>query len=108
MTTLTALRVLLPIVLTGVVCPHALAQSAATPVPHHWYKGNLHTHSLWSDGDDYPEMVADWYKRNGYHFLAISDHNVLHEGRRWLELKMPVSIGGKVNHRGGGPVLEKY
>ena len=27
-----------------------------------WWKGNLHTHSLWSDGDHYPEMVADWYK----------------------------------------------
>jgi hypothetical protein len=21
-----------------------------------WLKGNLHTHSLWSDGNDYPEM----------------------------------------------------
>ena len=27
-----------------------------------WYRGNMHTHSLWSDGDDYPEMIADWYK----------------------------------------------
>jgi hypothetical protein len=31
----------------------------------HWYKGNLHTHSLWSDGDDYPEInistgLAPW------------------------------------------------
>ena len=25
-----------------------------------WWKGNLHTHSLWSDGDDYPEMIAGW------------------------------------------------
>lgn len=73
-----------------------------------WYKGNLHTHSLWSDGDDYPEMIADWYKREGYHFLGISDHNVLQQGERWFELKTPVSIGGNVNERGGGPVLEKY
>ena len=49
-----------------------------------WWKGNLHTHSLWSDGDDYPEMIADWYRSNGYHFLAISDHNVLSEGQRWI------------------------
>jgi len=34
-----------------------------------WWKGNLHTHSLWSDGDDYPEMILDWYKTNGYHFM---------------------------------------
>jgi len=23
-----------------------------------WWKGNLHTHSLWSDGDEFPEMIA--------------------------------------------------
>ena len=49
-------------------------------------KGNLHTHSLWSDGDDFPEMIADWYKRHGYDFLALSDHNVLSEGERWAEV----------------------
>ena len=48
-----------------------------------WWKGNLHTHTLWSDGDDYPEMVAEWYKTNGYHFLAISDHNILLAGEKW-------------------------
>ena len=73
-----------------------------------WWKGNLHTHSLWSDGDNYPEMIADWYKRNGYQFLGISDHNVLQEGGRWFELKQPVSIKGEVVQRGGGAVLEKY
>ncbi|MCF7797820.1 MAG: histidinol-phosphatase [Lentisphaeria bacterium] len=49
-----------------------------------WYKGNLHTHSLWSDGDDYPEVVTRWYKQQGYHFLAISDHNTLHDGEKWI------------------------
>src|SRR5687767_13189761 len=49
-----------------------------------WWKGNLHTHTLWSDGDDFPEMVVDWYKTRGYDFLALSDHNVLMEGPMWL------------------------
>ncbi len=48
-----------------------------------WKKGNLHTHSLWSDGDDYPEMIMDWYKRNGYQFVGLSDHNILQEGEKW-------------------------
>ena len=52
-----------------------------------WFKGNLHTHSLWSDGDDYPEMIVDWYVRQGYQFLAISDHNVLGQNLRWLSVK---------------------
>jgi hypothetical protein len=51
-----------------------------------WFKGNLHTHSLWSDGNDYPEMIADWYRRHGYHFLALSDHNVLSQGRTWVDV----------------------
>lgn len=49
-----------------------------------WYKGNLHTHSLWSDGDDYPEMIMDWYKANGYHFIGLSDHNTFQEGEKWV------------------------
>ena len=73
-----------------------------------WFKGNLHTHSLWSDGDDYPEMIADWYKREGYNFLAISDHNVLQEGQRWLEIKPPAVVAGEVVQAGGGVALEKY
>ncbi|MBI2806159.1 MAG: hypothetical protein HYX68_14350 [Planctomycetes bacterium] len=62
--------------------PLALVQPAG---PKYW-KGNLHTHSLWSDGDDFPEMIADWYKRHGYHFLTISDHNVLSDGQRWIDV----------------------
>lgn len=81
---------------------------AAEPAAPQWFKGNLHTHSLWSDGDDYPEMIADRYKQAGYHFLAMSDHNVLAEGTRWLELKAPAVVAGEITQRGGGAVLEKY
>lgn len=86
----------------------AAAPSQTGSAQPRWFRGNLHTHSLWSDGDDYPEMIADWYKRSGYDFLAISDHNVMQEGQKWFELKQPVSVGGNVNLRGGGAVLEKY
>src|SRR5450432_4204686 len=51
-----------------------------------WFKGNLHTHSLWSDGNDYPEMIVDWYARHGYRFLALSDHNVLGQGQKWFSV----------------------
>ena len=51
-----------------------------------WWRGNTHTHTLWSDGDDFPEAVAEWYKRSGYHFLAITDHNTLASGERWLRI----------------------
>jgi len=61
--------------------PLPLPVAAAAPA---YWKGNLHTHSLWSDGDDFPEMIADWYQRHGYQFLALTDHNVLAEGEKWV------------------------
>ena len=66
-----------------------------------WWKGNIHTHSLWSDGNDFPEMIADWYRTHGYHFLALSDHNVLSEGTRWMKHE-------EIIRRGGTQALEKY
>ncbi|QDT96533.1 CehA/McbA family metallohydrolase domain-containing protein [Gimesia aquarii] len=59
-----------------------------------WYKGNLHTHSLWSDGDDYLEMIADWYKSHGYDFLSFTDHNVLAQSERWT---VPEKNKGKLH-----------
>jgi hypothetical protein len=60
----------------------------------HWYRGNLHTHSLWSDGDDYLETIGLWYKEHGYDFLCFTDHNVL-----------PVSTSNWINvdRNGSGP-----
>ena len=52
-----------------------------------WYKGNLHTHSLWSDGDHFPEPISLWYREHGYHFLAISDHNTLQVGEKWVKYR---------------------
>ena len=51
-----------------------------------WYKGNTHTHSLWSDGNDFPEMIFDWYRERGYHFIGMSDHNLIQEGDKWMDV----------------------
>lgn len=52
-----------------------------------WYKGNLHTHSYWSDGDEFPEVIMDWYKSHDYQFIALSDHNILAEGEKWVTIR---------------------
>ena len=52
-----------------------------------WHKGNLHTHSLWSDGDDFPEMIIQWYKDHDYQFIALSDHNTVGDSEFWYEIK---------------------
>ena len=64
-----------------------------------WWKGNLHTHSLWSDGDDFPEVITEWYKEHGYDFLGISDHNTLQNSNKWIKVSKSKS---------GSVALEKY
>ena len=50
-----------------------------------FYKGNLHTHSTISDGDLSPQELKDLYRKNGYHFLAITDHNIYGDHRAMNE-----------------------
>lgn len=69
-----------------------------------WFKGNTHTHSLWSDGNDFPEMITDWYQQHGYDFLAISDHNVLQAKEVW----MSVPALEKRRKALGKTTMEKY
>lgn len=76
-------------------------QVGSSTASERWFKGNLHTHTLWSDGDDFPEMIAIWYREHGYHFLALSDHNILNQGMKWMPLKT-------IESRGGPTVFAKY
>jgi hypothetical protein len=87
------------------LCNHRWGREAWTPAevlaadnPFKWYRGNLHTHTLWSDGDDYPEMVALWYKDHGYDFLSFSDHNTLLKQERWIDV---------INNKGGQRAFDK-
>lgn len=41
-----------------------------------FYKGNLHCHSTRSDGHLKPDELVEFYKNQGYSFLAITDHNI--------------------------------
>jgi len=40
-----------------------------------WYKGSVHVHTSNSDGDSTPAEAARWYRRHGYQFVVITDHN---------------------------------
>ncbi|MCM4159867.1 histidinol-phosphatase [Antarcticibacterium flavum] len=60
-----------------------LSTLASVAQEERYYKGNLHTHSYWSDGDEFPEMIMQWYKNKGYDFVALSDHNTIAEGEKW-------------------------
>ena len=39
-----------------------------------WFKGNLHMHTTLSDGRVSPSEAIERYRKNGYDFIAITDH----------------------------------
>lgn len=80
-----------------------LSVTATAQEQRQWYKGNLHTHSYWSDGDEFPEMIMDWYKRNGYQFVGLSDHNIFQEGEKWKKITR-----SKLREDGVRSYLDKY
>lgn len=63
------------------------AETLKAAGPLKWYRGNLHTHSHWSDGDDYLEMIAVWYREHQYDFLCFTDHNTLADRDRWVDVE---------------------
>ena len=43
----------------------------------HFYKANLHTHTICSDGSKTPEEIKEIYKAHGYSVVAYTDHDVM-------------------------------
>jgi hypothetical protein len=46
-----------------------------------WVKGNTHAHTTNSDGNETPRRAVRWYQDYGYHFLVITDHDMITETR---------------------------
>ncbi len=47
-----------------------------------WLKGNIHSHSVFSDGSLTPEQMKDAYVHHGYDFLAVTDHDIYTDTRK--------------------------
>ena len=68
-------------------------------------KGNLHAHTSRSDGDSPPEDVIAWYRRHGYAFLALTDHNRLTDARSFASMQdegFKLLNGEEITMKGGG------
>lgn len=63
------------------------------PVESGWYRGDLHMHTIYSDGDSYPHELTQAAYEAGLDFYGITDHN---------RAQSPVEL---VPHGNGWPVL---
>jgi len=71
----------LPFLFVAVVCADASQ----------WYRGALHCHSYWSDGDVPPEEAITWYRDHGYQFMSLTDHDILqYDTNRWKKVSEPI------------------
>ncbi|MGD2155569.1 MAG: hypothetical protein PVG14_00020 [Anaerolineales bacterium] len=62
-------------------------------------------HSFWSDGANFPEMIADWFKSHGYHFIAFTEHDRFQEGECWISTGAHQQSGQLIEQ---GNLLNKY
>ncbi len=67
----------------------ALAERGALPpaVTVADIQGDLHTHTLWSDGRDTTEVVVRSARALGYRYLAITDHSPTSKASRTLSIE---------------------
>src|SRR5215207_5632024 len=63
------------------------------PLEANWYRGDLHLHTIYSDGNAHPTQVAAAAAETGLDFIGITDHN------------RAQSPTGLVPHGAGWPVL---
>ncbi len=79
MTTTSKARIgfFLAAITTGVFLQDPRPKTQAPGPQASWFKGNLHTHTLNSDGDSTPDDVVRWYREHGYNFVTLTDHNYL-------------------------------
>lgn len=80
---------------------------AALPRPAEpgWYRGDLHQHTVYSDGDSYPHEVAAIAYEIGLDFYGITDHNraqspvnLVPHGERWPVLVAGVEVTTYAGH----------
>ena len=57
------------------------------------YRGDLHIHTSRSDGQQAPAIVAANYRRNGYDFMAITDHERYYPSLEAKDAYQDVPIG---------------
>lgn len=56
-------------------------------------RGDLHAHTFHSDGKESPEIVAAYYRKNGFDFLSITDHHRYSPSLEAIDAYKNVEIG---------------
>lgn len=64
------------------------------PESGNWYKGNLHSHTVTSDGKLTAEKSVLIYRQHGYSFMCLSDHDIYTDLREKLDCEDFITLPG--------------
>ena len=64
-----------------------------------WFKGGIHAHTTESDGRLSPELMCEVYRKAGYDFVAITDHNTLTDTDSYSSLDFITIPGVEIGRR---------
>jgi hypothetical protein len=70
-----------------------------------YYKGNIHTHTTQSDGEQSPDSLVKIYKAKGYEFLSITDHDKIIAVPGVETATFILIPGNEVSNKYSGPTL---
>jgi hypothetical protein len=60
------------------------------------YRGDMHCHTYYSDGKESPAVVAANYRKAGFDFLAITDHQIIEPSLEAIEVYRDAPIDLKI------------
>ncbi|WP_372736504.1 CehA/McbA family metallohydrolase [Nocardioides sp.] len=69
-----------------------------------WYRGDLHLHTVHSDGKRSPKLMAQHVREAGLDFMVSTDHNTTSSHSRWRKpagKDLLVILGEEITTRGG-------
>lgn len=71
-------------------------------LPGAWYRGNLHGHTVESDGRFTPAEYAAYYRSLGHHFTAVTDHRKITDMGRYSDADFVCIPGAELDGPGPG------
>ncbi|MDD6261799.1 MAG: PHP domain-containing protein [Clostridiales bacterium] len=75
------------------LCQLSVYSLAEDLVGRYPFIGDMHIHTRFSDGSEDPEFVAASYRREGYDFIAITDHRRYYPSLRAIRAYKDVKLG---------------
>lgn len=96
------------LILIVLVSLFAIVQKPEVENAPKWWKGNLHMHSTWDDGDADQNKIVKWYMERGYNFVSFTTHDGIGDKKVLSKVKNTFDRKGKFMTLNGEEISGRY